>query len=389
VKRCRLSRSPTRPRCIFNDDDLEFTHLPNAHTETDIVVRFRKANVLHMGDTFTGSFPFIDGGNGGTLDGFIRAHATVLATVDDNTKIIRGHGPLGNKAELQAYHDMLVVVRDRVAKLVKAGKTQEQVLEARPTREFEEKYGGANFNAAQWIGRAYVDQKMAFEQRKRKYCACELIQTPRRKFDCTKSAQHNAPHRGLFAHFRRPRRLAPLDRGRRPGESDRKSHAGTARDRMKDSSNTIKLLDLPYAAEAEQYLDELERSGQFRVGLEAEAEVEAETAAQAQHAEYFWGRGSGNVAITDWWTAGRLDLRVGPGIAPASVTLSRLNDSLLVRTQDGLDRMTIDNYLGLIPDASTLRILFNDGSEWAGAAVFKRISSWVVELDSTTSMPNN
>jgi len=152
----------------FNDDDLEFTHLPNAHTETDIVVRFRKANVLHMGDLFTGGFPFIDGGNGGTLDGLILAHEQVLPTVDDATKIIRGHGPLGNKAELQAYHDMLVVVRDRVAKLVKAGKSQDEVVAARPTKEFEEKYGGANFNAEQWIGRTYVDQKTALEKRKKK-----------------------------------------------------------------------------------------------------------------------------------------------------------------------------------------------------------------------------
>jgi cyclase len=152
----------------FNDDDLQFTHLPNAHTATDIVVRFAKANVLHMGDTFTGGFPFIDGNTGGTLDGLIRAHETVLATIDDNTKIIRGHGPLGNKAELQAYHDMLVVVRDRVAKLVKSGKSQEEVVSARPTREFEEKYAGASFNAAQWIGRAFVDQKAALEKRRKK-----------------------------------------------------------------------------------------------------------------------------------------------------------------------------------------------------------------------------
>jgi len=152
----------------FNDDELEFTHLPNAHTETDIIVRFKKANVLHMGDCFTGGFPFIDGNTGGTLDGLIRAHETVLATVDDNTKIIRGHGPLGNKAELQAYHDMLVAVRDRVAKLVKAGKSQEDVVKARPTKEFEEKYGGGSFNAEQWIGRAYVDQKIALEKRRNK-----------------------------------------------------------------------------------------------------------------------------------------------------------------------------------------------------------------------------
>jgi glyoxylase-like metal-dependent hydrolase (beta-lactamase superfamily II) len=152
----------------FNDDTLEFTHLPNAHTETDIVVRFRRANIVHMGDLFTGGFPFIDGNTGGTLDGYILAHEKVLATIDDDTKVIRGHGPLGNKAELQAYHDMLVVVRDRIAKLVKSRKTQEEVLAARPTKEFEEKYGGANFNAGQWIGRAYVDQTRALEMRRRK-----------------------------------------------------------------------------------------------------------------------------------------------------------------------------------------------------------------------------
>ncbi len=149
----------------FNDDDLEFTHLPNAHTETDIAVRFRKANIVHMGDMFTAGFPFIDGGNGGTLNGLIAAHAAVLATVDDQTKIIRGHGPLGSKADLQAYRDMLVVVRDRIAKMVRAGKSQDEVVAARPTKEFEEKYGGANFNAAQWIGRAYVDQQIALKKK--------------------------------------------------------------------------------------------------------------------------------------------------------------------------------------------------------------------------------
>jgi len=152
----------------FNDEDLEFTHLPNAHTETDIVVRFRNANIVHMGDLFVAGFPFIDGNTGGTLDGLIRAHEAVLPTLDDSTKVIRGHGPLGNKAELAAFHDMLVVVRDRVAKLVKAGKSQDEVVAARPTKEFEEKYGGTNFNAAQWIGRAYVDQKIALEKRKKK-----------------------------------------------------------------------------------------------------------------------------------------------------------------------------------------------------------------------------
>ena len=154
----------------------------------------------------------------------------------------------------------------------------------------------------------------------------------------------------------------------------------------------MKLLDLPYAPEAEQYLDELERSGQFRVGIEAEVD-DAEIADAAASNDYAWGRGSGSVSIQDWWTTGRVALRVGPGLAPADVTLARINDSLLLRTQDGLDRLLLEGYLGLIPDVSTLRIIFNDGAEWAGAEVFKRISSWVVELDSTHSTthsaPNN
>jgi glyoxylase-like metal-dependent hydrolase (beta-lactamase superfamily II) len=151
----------------WNGDDLEFVHMPNAHTDTDIAIRFRKANVVHMGDCFTGGFPFIDSSNGGSLDGLIAAHEKIIASIDDATKVIRGHGPLGNKAELTAYKDMLTTVRNRVAKLVAAGKSQEQVVATLPTKEFEAKYGSPNFNAAQWVGRVYVDQQVALEKRKK------------------------------------------------------------------------------------------------------------------------------------------------------------------------------------------------------------------------------
>jgi hypothetical protein len=144
---------------------------------------------------------------------------------------------------------------------------------------------------------------------------------------------------------------------------------------MKDSKNTAKLLDLPYAPEADALLDELERSGQFRIGLEAEVDdVETDAASN----DYAWGRGSGNVIIQDWWTTGRITLRVAPGIAPADVVLSRLDESLVLRTHDGLDRVTLEGYLGLIPDAATLRIVFSDGSEWAAGEILSRIASWLV-----------
>jgi hypothetical protein len=160
----------------------------------------------------------------------------------------------------------------------------------------------------------------------------------------------------------------------------------TRRSTMKDSKNAAKLLDLPYAPEADALLDELERSGQFRVGLEAEVE-EADTESASN--DYAWGRGSGNVSIQDWWTTGRVALRVGPGIAPADVTVSRLNESLVLRTQDGLDRVTLEGYLGLIPDAATLRIIFSDGTEWAAGEILSRVAAWLVAVDQGAAPPNH
>jgi len=144
---------------------------------------------------------------------------------------------------------------------------------------------------------------------------------------------------------------------------------------MKNPGNGAKLLDLPYAPEAEQMLDELERSGQFRVGLEAEADDDASDSTASN--DYSWGRGSGSVVIQDWWTANSVALRVGPGVGHNDITLAQIDDSLLVRTGDGLDRVLLEGYLGLIPDASTLRIIFHDGSEWTGDYIVSRISSRV------------
>jgi hypothetical protein len=157
---------------------------------------------------------------------------------------------------------------------------------------------------------------------------------------------------------------------------------------MKDSTSTAKqLLDVPYAPEAEAFLDELERSGQFRIGLEAELD-EAEPGDTASN-DYAWGRGSGDVSISDWWTTGRVVLRVTPGLAPADVTLARVNDALVMRTHDGLDRVSLEGYLGLIPDASTLRILFADGTEWANAGLLKHVATWLVSIDAADDPANN
>jgi len=142
---------------------------------------------------------------------------------------------------------------------------------------------------------------------------------------------------------------------------------------MKNPAKTAKLLDLPFAPEAEALLDELERSGQFRIGLDAELDEDTTDPAAAN--DYSWGRGSGRVTIQDWWTSGHVAIRLGPGIGPADLVLARIDDSLLVRTTDGFDSAILEGYLGLIPDASTLRIIFGDGSEWTGAELVSRISA--------------
>jgi hypothetical protein len=147
---------------------------------------------------------------------------------------------------------------------------------------------------------------------------------------------------------------------------------------MKAPGNSAKtLLDLPYDPEAEAYLDELERSGQFRIG--PEAEVDEGEGVEPVSTDYAFGRGSGRKIIQDWWTAGRVDLRIAAGLLPEDLALSRFNDSLELRTHDGLDRVVLEGYLGLIPDASTLRVQFADGTEWTGPDLVARISSWLAE----------
>jgi hypothetical protein len=154
---------------------------------------------------------------------------------------------------------------------------------------------------------------------------------------------------------------------------DRTARAGEIVRTMKNSNNAAELLNLSYLPEAEEYLDELERSGQFRIGVDAEND-DSETGEPAASNDYSLSCGSGSVSIQDWWTTGRVALRLAPGIDGNGVVLQRVDDSLLVRTLDGLDSVRLEGYLGLIPDASTLRIVFESGDEWAGAALTSRIA---------------
>jgi glyoxylase-like metal-dependent hydrolase (beta-lactamase superfamily II) len=139
----------------LNDDEVQVTHVPPAHTDGDAVIRFTKANVVHMGDLFmNGLYPFIDPGSG-SVDGVVAAADRTLAAIDDTTKIIPGHGPLASKADYKAFRDMLAAVRDKVRELKKAGKTLADVQAAKPTSEFDAKWGKGFLNGDAFVAVVY------------------------------------------------------------------------------------------------------------------------------------------------------------------------------------------------------------------------------------------
>ena len=140
----------------WNGDDIHVMHVDPAHTDGDAIIHFANANVVHMGDTyFNGFYPYIDVSSGGTLDGIIAAADRVLDLSDDETKIIPGHGSLSNKAELQAYRDMLNSVRDTVRTLIADGADRQALINAKPTADFDEQWGGGFMQPDVWVGILY------------------------------------------------------------------------------------------------------------------------------------------------------------------------------------------------------------------------------------------
>lgn len=139
-----------------NGEQVSLGYIQPAHTDTDISIRFSKANVLHLGDVFfNGIYPFIDAGTGGSIDGMIRGVEAGLKLADNSTKIVPGHGPLADKAALTTFRDMLATVRDRVQKLKTSGKKLEEVVAENPTKEFDPTWGKGFLPAPMFVGLVY------------------------------------------------------------------------------------------------------------------------------------------------------------------------------------------------------------------------------------------
>src|SRR5229473_3480637 len=140
-----------------NGETLALQHFAPAHTDTDIYVHFQKASVIQMGDTFfNGMYPYIDPGTGGKITGMIAASDKILSLADNDTKIVAGHGPLGNKADLTKFRDMLVTARDRVQKLKFAGKSAQEAVAEKPFADLDTVWGKGIINSEQWVQIVYL-----------------------------------------------------------------------------------------------------------------------------------------------------------------------------------------------------------------------------------------
>jgi glyoxylase-like metal-dependent hydrolase (beta-lactamase superfamily II) len=126
----------------LNGDDVTSTHLPPAHTDGDSFIRFAKANVIHTGDVFASyRYPFIDPESGGSVKGILKAIDTILPMIDDNSKVIPGHGGLSSKKDVLAYRKMIATAIAKIEPMVKSGRTLQQVIDARPLRDFDGEWG--------------------------------------------------------------------------------------------------------------------------------------------------------------------------------------------------------------------------------------------------------
>ncbi len=155
-----------RPLLSFNDrvnlrwngDLIHVVHIADAHSNGDVIVHFRDANVIQAGDIFfNGRYPFIDVDFGGHIGGMIAALDEILAHTVETTLFIPGHGPLADRADLLSYRAMLSTVRDRIQEMIDQGRTRQEIIEAKPTADLDEVWSAPGWflDPDVWVGLVY------------------------------------------------------------------------------------------------------------------------------------------------------------------------------------------------------------------------------------------
>ena len=153
------SPSPALPVITFDDDvtvhfngeNITLIHMPRGHTDTDSVVMFEDSNVVHMGDHFfNGGFPFVDLANGGTVQGYLSNLEKALSWIDDETSVIPGHGPLGSKADLLAFYNVVKDTSITIRVMKSQGVSAEEAVTEGLGDEYES-WGQGFINEQRWI----------------------------------------------------------------------------------------------------------------------------------------------------------------------------------------------------------------------------------------------
>jgi len=126
----------------FDGETVQLVHPPNAHTDSDTLVHFKRANVIHASGTIggDGGYPFFDMGSGGSLAGMVVAEDKMLSLANDKTRIVADEGEPASTETLKASRDMLVTLRARVQRLIDEGKSENETVAAKPTKDFDAKW---------------------------------------------------------------------------------------------------------------------------------------------------------------------------------------------------------------------------------------------------------
>jgi glyoxylase-like metal-dependent hydrolase (beta-lactamase superfamily II) len=126
----------------LNDEDIVLHHFDIGHTDGDVIIQFKKANVIHTGDAFVRyGYPYVDLNSGGGVNGFINTLDKILSIIDDNTKVIPGHGEVASKTDVKKLRDQMADIRDQVAAALKKGKKVEDVAALGITDKYEAELG--------------------------------------------------------------------------------------------------------------------------------------------------------------------------------------------------------------------------------------------------------
>jgi cyclase len=147
-------------RFYLGGQTVEIIHAPPAHTGGDLVVRFVEADVLQTGDTFFhGFYPDIDFEHGGTIDGMIAFYDTLYALCGPHTRVIPGHGPVATREDIRQYQTMLREVRNRVARAIAAGMSEQALIASHPLDDLDKVWGGNLVKQPYLLAIVYEDLK--------------------------------------------------------------------------------------------------------------------------------------------------------------------------------------------------------------------------------------